>query len=154
MGQVWVSITSNGSMQQSWNLPREDVWTLHRSRHSACLHWWPFACYKRLLDRKYDCPQIDVHPHPEGWAQGQRQKIMLWRPQIWLFGLSRHLWRGYAHTKKVEAIQALAVQKTRKQLCQFISMINLYHDIWQKHSELLAPLTALTSQNFKCDWKD
>ena len=47
---------------------------------------------------------------------------------------------------KVEAIQALAVPKTRKQLRQFIGMINLYRDMWQKRSELLAPLTALTSK--------
>ena len=56
--------------------------------------------------------------------------------------------------KKVESIQALAVPKTRKQLRQFIGMINLYCDMWQKRSELLAPLTALTSKNVKCDWKE
>ena len=56
--------------------------------------------------------------------------------------------------KKVKAIQALAVPKTRKQLRQFIGMINFYRDMWQKHYELLAPLTALTSQNVKYDWKD
>ena len=50
--------------------------------------------------------------------------------------------------KKVEAIQDLAVPKTRKQLRQFIGMINFYRDMWQKRSELLAPLTALTSK--KC----
>ena len=33
-------------------------------------------------------------------------------------------------------------------------MINFYRDMWQKRSELLAPLTALTSKNVKCDWKD
>ena len=49
--------------------------------------------------------------------------------------------------KKVEAIQALAVPKTRKQLRQFIGMINFYCDMWQKRSELLAPLTELTSKN-------
>ena len=32
-------------------------------------------------------------------------------------------------------------------------MINFYHDMWQKRSELLAPLTALTSKNVKYDWK-
>ena len=37
--------------------------------------------------------------------------------------------------KKVEAIQALADPKTRKQLRQFISMIKFYCDIWQKRSE-------------------
>ena len=33
-------------------------------------------------------------------------------------------------------------------------MINFYRDMWQKRSELLAPLTALTSKNIKYDWKD
>ena len=56
--------------------------------------------------------------------------------------------------KKVEAIQALAVPKTRKQLRQFIGIINFYRDMWQNRSELLAPLTALTSKNVKYDWKD
>ena len=56
--------------------------------------------------------------------------------------------------KKVEAIQALAVPKTCIQLRQFIGMINFYRDMWQKRSELLAPLTALTSKNVKYDWKD
>ena len=56
--------------------------------------------------------------------------------------------------KKVEAIQALTVPKNRKQLRQFIGMINFYRDMWQKSSELLAPLTALTSKNVKYDWED
>ena len=56
--------------------------------------------------------------------------------------------------KKVETIQALAVPKTGKKLHQFIGMINFYRDMWQKRSELLAPLTALTSKNVKYDWKD
>ena len=33
-------------------------------------------------------------------------------------------------------------------------MINFYRVMWQKRSEILAPLTALTSKNFKYDWKD
>ena len=32
-------------------------------------------------------------------------------------------------------------------------MINFYRDMCQKCSELLAPLTALTSKNVKYDWK-
>ena len=47
--------------------------------------------------------------------------------------------------KKVEAIQALKVPKTCKQLRQFIGMITFYRDMWQKCSELLAPFNALTS---------
>ena len=37
---------------------------------------------------------------------------------------------------------------------QFIGMINFYRDIWQKQSELIAPLPALTSKNVIYDWKD
>ena len=48
--------------------------------------------------------------------------------------------------KNVEAIQALAVPKNCKQLRQFIGMINFYRDMWQKRSEILAPLTVLTSK--------
>ena len=55
---------------------------------------------------------------------------------------------------KVEAIKALMVPKTCKQLRQFIVMINLYREMWQKRSELLAPLTALTSKNVKYEWKE
>ena len=57
-------------------------------------------------------------------------------------------------TKKVEVIKFLAVPKTRKQLRQFIGMIHLYRDMWKKRSEILAPLTALTSKNVKYKWKD
>ena len=78
------------------------------------------------------------------------------------FGAHKFDYLGYHVTsegvmpipKKVEAIQALAVPKTCKQLRQFIGMINFYRDMWQKRSELLAPLTALTSKFFKYDWKD
>ena len=56
-------------------------------------------------------------------------------------------------SKKVEAIQALAVPKTCKQLRNFISMINFYCGMWQNRSKLLASLTALTSKNVKYDWK-
>ena len=57
--------------------------------------------------------------------------------------------------KKVEAMQVLSDPKTRKKLRQFIGMINFYHDMWQKCSELLAPLTALTSNNaiYECKYK-
>ena len=78
------------------------------------------------------------------------------------FGAHKFDYLGYHVTRdvvmpipnKVKAIQALAVPKTSKQLRQFIIMINFYHDMWEKSSELLAPLTALTSKNVKYDWKD
>ena len=78
------------------------------------------------------------------------------------FGAHKFYYLGYHVThdrvmyipKKFEAIQALAVPKTRKQLRQFIGMINFYRDMWQKRSELLAASTSLTSKNAKYNWKD
>ena len=78
------------------------------------------------------------------------------------FGAHKFDYLGYHVTrdrvmpipKKVKAIKALTIRKTCKQLRQFIGMINFYCDMWQKRSELLAPLTALTSKNVKYDWKD
>ena len=54
---------------------------------------------------------------------------------------------------KVKAIRSLAVPKTGKQLRQFIGMINFYRDMWQNRSDLLTPLTDITSKNVKYDWK-
>ena len=73
------------------------------------------------------------------------------------FGVHKFDYLGYHVTrdgvmpipKKAEAIQALEVPKTRKQLRQFIGMINIYRDMWQNCSGILAPLTALTSKNVK-----
>ena len=78
------------------------------------------------------------------------------------FGAHEFEYLGYNFTcdgvmpisKKFDAIQSLAVQKTRKQLHQFIGMIKLYCDVWQKRSGLLAPLTSLTSKKLKYEWKD
>ena len=55
--------------------------------------------------------------------------------------------------KKVEAIQAFAVPKTCQQLRQFIGMINFYRYMWQKRSDIIAPLTALTSRNISMNFK-
>ena len=100
------------------------------------------------------CPQRDVHLPPEGWAQGQRQQIMLWRPNIWIFGLSRHSWQSNAHIKEIRGHSSPHSSKKPQKLRQFIGMINFYRDMWKNCSELLAPLTALTSKNVKYDWKD
>ena len=53
---------------------------------------------------------------------------------------------------KVEAIKKLAKPKNRCALRSFIGMINYYRDIWKRRSTLLAPLTALTSNNFPWTW--
>ena len=55
--------------------------------------------------------------------------------------------------KKVEAIQAIQIPKTRKQLRHFIGMINYYRDMWRQRSTLLAPLTALTSKGKPFKWE-
>ena len=57
------------------------------------------------------------------------------------------------YTKESRGHSSPRSSKTRKILRQFIGMINFYRDMWQKRSELLAPLTALTSKNIKYDWK-
>ena len=55
---------------------------------------------------------------------------------------------------KFRAIKSRAVLKTCKQLRQFIVMINLDRDMWQKCSERISPLIDLTSKNVKYVWKD
>ena len=57
-------------------------------------------------------------------------------------------------SKKVEAINKIASPTTRKQLRSFIGMVNYYRDMWQGRSELLAPLSSLTSNKVKWEWTD
>ena len=54
--------------------------------------------------------------------------------------------------QKVQAIQNIAVPKTKKQLRSFIGMINYYRDMWIRRSEVLAPLKSLTSKSVKWQW--
>jgi hypothetical protein len=56
--------------------------------------------------------------------------------------------------KKVEAIKNMVPPTTRKKLRRFIGMVNYYCDMWVRRSELLAPLTSMTSKNVKFNWKD
>ena len=153
MGQVQVSTTPHGSMQQSRNLPGKDVWTIFWSRHITCLHWQPFHVtkgswteYLTVLEEMFTCHQMD------GLKVNARKSCF--GAHIFYY-LSYHVTRDRIMSipKKVEAIQALWVPKTRKKLRQFIGMINFYCDIWKKRFELLSPLTCLTPKNVKYEWK-
>jgi len=54
--------------------------------------------------------------------------------------------------KKVRAIYNIARPTTRKKLRSFIGMINYYRDMWIRRSEILAPLTKLTSETTEFKW--
>ena len=56
--------------------------------------------------------------------------------------------------KKVEAINNLSTPRTKRQLCRFLGMINHYRDMWIRRSEILAPLTELTSKKVNFKWLD
>ena len=55
---------------------------------------------------------------------------------------------------KVKAIHDIATPKTRRQLRSFIGLINCYCDIWVHRSDLLPPLSRLTSTNVKWEWTE
>jgi len=57
-------------------------------------------------------------------------------------------------TKKVEAILKIATPTKRKEVRSFLGMVNFYRDMWPKRSEILAPLTALTSSTTKWRWTE
>jgi hypothetical protein len=55
---------------------------------------------------------------------------------------------------QVEAIKNIVRPTTRRELRQFIGMINYYCHMWVRRSSLLAPLTSMTSKNVKFVWMD
>jgi hypothetical protein len=61
-------------------------------------------------------------------------------------------WQGVQPLpKKVDALQNLVPPKNKKQFHWFLRMINYYCDMWIGQSEVLTPLTHLTSAN-PMDW--
>ena len=48
--------------------------------------------------------------------------------------------------KKVEAIAALTPPNNIKKLCGFLGIVQYYRDIWEKRSNILAPLTDLVGE--------
>jgi hypothetical protein len=71
-----------------------------------------------------------------------------------------HLWywfteSGIQHmSKKVSAIKNIVLPTNRKEFRQFIGMVNYYRDKWCRQSNLLAPLTSMTSKNVKLEWTE
>ena len=54
---------------------------------------------------------------------------------------------------KVSAIKDIAVPKNKKELRRFIGLVNYYRDMWIRRSDVLAPLSALTSKDSKWRWE-
>ena len=48
--------------------------------------------------------------------------------------------------KKVQAILSITPQKQVKDLRRFLGMVQYYHDLWARPSEMLAPLTSLVGE--------
>ena len=55
---------------------------------------------------------------------------------------------------KVEAIKNMATPKTQKALRSFIGLVNYYCNMWRCRSELLAPLSKLTSEKNPFKWTE
>ena len=53
---------------------------------------------------------------------------------------------------KEEAIKNITVQKTKKQSTSFIGSINFCTNMWQHGSEILTPLSSITSKQAKWNW--
>jgi len=56
--------------------------------------------------------------------------------------------------KKIHDILAIQPPKDKRKLRRFIGMINFYRDMWIHRSEIMAPLTELTSKTVKWQWTE
>ena len=56
--------------------------------------------------------------------------------------------------EKVKAILQVALPKNRRQLRRFLGMLQIYQETYRRRSQILAPLTAMTSTNVKFNWTE
>jgi hypothetical protein len=56
--------------------------------------------------------------------------------------------------EKVATIQNISAPTKEKELSRFIGMVNYYHDMWIRQSNVLAPLAALTSKTTPWKWTE
>ena len=76
------------------------------------------------------------------------------------FGKDSLEYLGYWVTKdgiqplesKVSAIRQIATPKNKRELRKFIGLVNYYRDMWIRRSDVLTPLTQLTSKEAKWQW--
>ena len=54
----------------------------------------------------------------------------------------------------VQAIKDIAVPTNKKQLRSLIGVINYYRDMWNHRSDVLTPLTKLTSKQATWNWTE
>jgi hypothetical protein len=54
----------------------------------------------------------------------------------------------------MEAIKNITSPKIKRELHQFIGIVNRYRDMWIRRSEVLAPLSKLTSKTKKWQWTE
>jgi hypothetical protein len=55
-------------------------------------------------------------------------------------------------SEKIQGILNMKEPKMQKEVRHFVGMVNFYRDLYPKHMEILAPLTALCGQNKKFLW--
>ena len=55
--------------------------------------------------------------------------------------------------KKIQGILDMSEPKTTKQVRGFIGMVNYYKTLWPRRSKIMSPLTALTGQGTKFQWR-
>jgi transposase InsO family protein len=93
---------------------------------------------------RLDRAGLKVNAKKSFFAQGELEYLGYW--------ITR---KGLQPTKKkIEAITNMAPPTTRKQLRSFLGMVNYYRDMWIHRSDILAPLSGMTSESTKFVWTD
>ncbi len=144
MGWILISEVTNGICWFGWYFPSRNGEPNGYSGVRKGIHWRP----------------LGHHQRQPWWSP--RQQVFIWFHDAGLkinaiksvFCVQETEYLGYILTrggikpqpKKVQAILALNPPNNVKELWQFLGMVQYYWDMWQKRSEILAPVTDLVRE--------
>lgn len=115
------------------------------------LHWWHISLHKRKWGSLLEA-QTGLTKTPRSESQTQARQVQICQTKVNFLGHQISQAGISPLTSNVEAIISRPAPKTKRQVQQFLGMVNYYRNYVPRCSEICSPSYALTASKTKSIW--